>query len=104
MLRPLHTLVDYRGAARLAMTQQVRHCRTALSSHPRHLIAPRPVISRSEAMLRPPDKAMDCHGAVRLAMTQQVRHCRTALSSRPCYLIAPLPCHYEERSNPSATG
>ena len=55
-------------------------------------------------MLRPPDKAMDCHGAVRLAMTQQVRHCRTALSSRPCYLIAPLPCHYEERSNPSATG
>ena len=42
MLRPLHTLVDCHGAARLAMTQQVRHCRTALSSRPRHLIAPAP--------------------------------------------------------------
>jgi hypothetical protein len=55
-------------------------------------------------MLRPLHTLVDCRGAARLAMTQQVRHCRTALSSRPCYLIAPLPCHYEERSNPSATG
>ncbi len=34
MLRPLHTLVDCRGAARLAMTQRVRYRSRALSLHP----------------------------------------------------------------------